>query len=105
MDIESGAVVNAQTGLNLGRGRWKSIVGGGRRQHDQVDIAGRHSSAVERPTRRRQSQIGGHLAFRRDMSLADTGAFENPFIGGVDAGRELGVGDHPRRQISSLPHQ
>ena len=51
--------------------------------------------------RRLDGEIGRHLAVRRDMALADAGALHDPFVGGVDAGRELLVGEDALRQIAA----
>ena len=60
---------------------------------------------LERRARRRQRQVGGGLAVGGDMALADAGARDDPLVGGVDAPRQLVVGDDLFRQIGAAARQ
>jgi hypothetical protein len=53
-----------------------------------------------RPSRRR-GEIGGRLAGCRDMALADAGALGDPFVRGLEAAGQLGIGHHRLRPISA----
>ena len=48
-----------------------------------------------------ERQVGGGLALGRDVALADAGALHDPFVGGVDHPRQLGIGEDAARQIAA----
>ena len=54
--------------------------------------AARSPALVQRLARRRRREVGGDLALRRDVALADAGALDDPLVGGVDHRGEVGVG-------------
>ena len=47
-------------------------------------VDGSQPGCFERPRRGLGGEVGGHLAFGRDMALPDAGALDDPFVGGVD---------------------
>ena len=101
LQIERGAMVDAEAGLHRDRGRRESLVGRGRRQHDQIDRLRVDLGMRERGLRRMQAQVRGQFAGRGDAALVDAGALHDPFVGRVDGLRQLGVGEDAARQIAA----
>src|SRR6185437_11303729 len=75
------------------------VVGGGGRQHDQVEVAATHPGAFERPPRRGHREVGGQFAVGGNPALADAGALANPLVGGVEPAGQLIVGDNPLGKV------
>ena len=46
-----------------------------------------------------QREIGRRLAGSRDVALADAGALDDPFVAGVDALGQFGIGEDGLGQI------
>ena len=55
----------------------------------------------ERRARRRNAEVGGHLAVRRDVARADAGALHDPFVGGVDHPRQIVIAEAALRQVAA----
>jgi hypothetical protein len=53
----------------------------------------------ERGLRRVNRQMRGELTLSGDMTLLDTGALHDPFIGRVNLGRQFGIGQDPLWKI------
>ena len=81
---------HAEPRLHLGGGGGKGVVGRRGRQHDEIDVApASRPAAASARSRGAQRQIGGELARRRDMALADAGALHDPLVGGVERARPV----------------
>ena len=101
LHVEGGAPAHAEARLDLGRRRREGMVGRRGGEHDQVDGVGADSGMGEGGLGRGGGEIGGRLAVGRDMALADAGALGDPFVGGLEAAGQLGIGHHLLRQISA----
>ena len=102
LQIEGGAVGDAETGLHRHRGRREGVVGRRGRQHDQIDRSAASTPASASAARAAciaRSEVISPS--RGDMALADAGALHNPFVGGIDHARQFGVGDDARGQIAA----
>ena len=60
--------------------------------------SGAQSGVGERRARRRRAERRGGLALAGDIALRDAGALHDPFVGGVDALFQLGIGHATLRQ-------
>src|SRR5207248_3834722 len=96
--VESDAVVDPERRLDLGCGRWKSLVGRRGRKHDDVDVAGVDAGMIERAARGLGSEAARRLPVRRDVAVADTGALDDPLIGRVDGLGQFLIGNAARWQ-------
>ena len=67
----------------------------------EVDVGRRDARRGERVARRVQREVGRLLAVGGDVALADAGARADPFVAGVDALREIVVGQDLRRQVAA----
>jgi len=101
LDIECGALRHAQPGLDSRCRGGEGPVGRRGGEHDQVKFAGVPSGGSERAPRCFEREVRGLFIRRRDPALADAGAFADPGVGGVHAGRELVIGDYALRQIGA----
>ena len=99
LDVEGGAAGHAELVLDPRRGRGEGLVGGRRRQHDQVEIGRLHPRPAERGAGGGGRQVGGELPFGRDAAFEDAGALDDPFVRRVDHPREVFVGQHLLGQI------
>ena len=80
LDVEGRSAGHAQPGLDAcGRGR-KGFVGRRGREHDQVEVGGRHAGMGKRAFRRLQGEMRGELSLGGDVALADAGALPDPFV-------------------------
>lgn len=93
--------VRAELSLNLGRRCGEGIVRRRGGDDDQIDVGGRDAGSLERPERRLPREIRGELALRRDVTLPDAGALDDPRIGSVDRLGQLLVRNDPLGQIAS----
>ena len=97
-DIERDAIVDAECCLNQRRARRESLVGGCRRQHDQVDVGRHHPRCRECAAGGVGRERRGRLACARDMAKADAAPLDNPFIRSVDRLGKFGVRHPAHRQ-------
>ena len=86
LQIEGGAVMHAEPGLDLRRGGGEGVVRCRCGTDDEVDIIDTKPRIGERGLRGLDPEHRGGLVFRRDMALADAGALGDPGIGGFDDG-------------------
>ena len=95
LHVERGASLGSEAGLQPARGGRVDPVRRGGPDHDEVEIGrldpGRLEGAPGRPFR----EIAGRLPRGGDAPFADAGAFPDPLVRGVDALRELVVGENP----------
>ncbi len=103
LDVEGRSARRAELGLEDARRRGKDHVRGGRRDDDEIDVGRRNPRGAEGGPRRMLGEVAGHLRGRRDPALADAGARADPRVAGVDALREIVVGEDVRRQITAGP--
>ena len=101
LQIEGGAVGDAERGLHRDRARRKGVVGRRGGQHDQVDRLRVEMGVRERRARRVRSHVRGEFAGRGDAALVDAGALHDPLVGGVDLARQIGIGQDLARQIAA----
>src|SRR5262245_26424900 len=101
LQIEGRTSGNAETCLYGYCGRREGIVRRGRREHDQVYRLGIDAGSGKRRAGGRKGHVRRGFPVRRDAPLANTGALNNPFVGGVHHPRQLGIGEHPARQITA----
>jgi hypothetical protein len=104
LNVEGCTAFHAQARLQS-RGRCrKGFVGRGRGHDDQVEIVGVDLGVMQRVACGLQREVGCHLALGDDVALLDSGAFANPFVAGVDALGEFGVGEDGARQKRPAAH-
>src|SRR5206468_3351507 len=101
VEIHGPGVPAAQPGLDDVRGGGKGHVAGGRADHDQVDLAGLDSRALEGLLRRPDGEVGGRLGLVDDVPLADAGALDDPLVRGLHHPLELLVGEDALRGIGT----
>ena len=54
---------------------------------------------MQRRARSLNRQVRGELALGGDVALPDPGALDDPFVRGVDPGRQFGIGQDLLRQV------
>ena len=99
LEIEAGRARRPQLGRHEHGGRGERIVGRAGAHDDEVKLARIQAGDRQRVARRVDRQGRGRLIVGRDPALADAGARRNPFVGGVDDGRQLVIGHDPRRRV------
>ena len=101
LQVEGGAMGDAELGLHRhGAGR-KGVVRRRGRQHDEIDRLRIDLGMGERGARCVHRHVRGQFAGRGDAALVDAGALHDPVVGGVDLARQIGVGEDLRRQIAA----
>ena len=93
LQIEGGAVGDAELRLHRHGARRKGVVGRRGGEHDEVDRLRIDLGMGERGARRVRRHIRGQFAGRGDVALVDAGALHDPFVGGIDLARQIGVGE------------
>ena len=101
LQIEGGAMMDAELVLDRDRGRRKGVVRRRGRQHDQVDRLGIEPGVFQRRARRVDRQMRRELAVGGDVALPDAGALHDPLVRRFDTGREFRIGQHLLRQIGA----
>src|SRR3546814_6246973 len=85
----------ALSALSGGR---EGVVGGRGRDDDEADVGGIEPRGRQRLLRRRGAERAGRLVRLGDMTETDAGAFDDPFVTGIDALRKLVVRHARARQ-------
>ena len=62
---------------------WHDDVPGDGHAHDEVDVVGRESGAIQGAPRCLHAKIGGGFV-NRDAAVVDAGALDDPFVARVD---------------------
>ncbi len=93
LDVEGGADRGADLLLHQGGGSRKGHVGCGGGDDDHVNIGGGLAGRFQRDLGGPGGHVRGRHALVDAIPLADAGALDDPFIGGVDHPREGFVGD------------
>ena len=101
LQVEGGAMRDAEPGLDRDRAGRKRVVRGGGGEHDEIDRLRLDPGGGKRGLRRLEPHVGGDLAGRRDVALADAGALDDPLVAGVDLAGELLVGEDALRQVAA----
>jgi hypothetical protein len=101
VQVERGALRDAEPGLHRHGTRRKRVVGRRGRQHDQVDRVRLDMRGRERGARRLDGEIGGELPGGGDPALADAGALGDPLVRGVDRLGKLRIGEDALRQVTA----
>src|SRR6516165_9876420 len=101
LQIEGGTAGNAETGLDGDRGRRKGIVGGGGREHDQIDRLRIEPGGGKRRARGGKRHVRSGFSLCRDAPLANAGALHDPLVGRVHHPRQLGIAEDSARQITA----
>ena len=101
LQIEGGAMMDAEPVLHGDRGRRKGVVRRRGRQHDQVDRLRIEPGVFQRRARSVDRQMRSELAFGGDMALPDAGALHDPLVRSIDTGRQFRIGQHLLRQIGA----
>src|SRR5205807_9269543 len=68
-------------------------VGGGGRDDEEVDVVGHQVGVLDGRGRGGDGQAPAGLRRRRHPTLADAGAGDDPLVGRIEAGFEVGVGE------------
>ena len=68
------------------------MIGCRRGKDDQADLARIDTGRIERIARGHGREAGSRLAIVGDVTLADPGAFDDPFVTGVDLRGQIGIG-------------
>ena len=97
--VESPGLVGADLRLHQARGAREQHVRRHRADDDHVDVVGRQAGALDRFARRHRRQIARRHAGIDDVALADAGALQDPFVGGLDHLLEVGIGEQLRRHV------
>src|SRR6516164_2362215 len=101
LQVERGAVSDAKPGLNRNGACRERIIGRGGGEYDQIDRLGIDASMRKRHLRRAYRHMRGIFARRRNSAFVDTGALNDPVIGGVDLAGEFLVGEDLIGQIAA----
>ncbi len=92
LDIESGALRDAEHLLDFHRRRREGAIGRRGRANDEIDVDRIDPCTNQCLLRRGRAEIGRQLGFVSDMPTDYAGAFLDPGVGGVDYFREIMVG-------------
>ncbi len=99
--IESPDSFGAQFVLHqASRGRKKHVRRDGR-DDDHFDIGGDQAALLQGFLGGFGGEIAGSNAFIDEVAFADPGAFHDPLVVGFDHFFQIGIGQKPRRDISS----
>ena len=99
LQVEASGAGRAQlVGHQHRRGRQRIVRRAGPDDH-QVDLRGVDAGHRQRVPGGVDGEGGGRLVIGGDATLADAGAGLDPFVRGVDHGRQLGVGHDAQRRI------
>ena len=100
LNVERGAVIHTQTGLDDGRCRRENEIRRGGRHHDQVDVCDGQASIVERAPCRLDPKVRGRLPFSGDVPLRNPGSLPDPGIAGIDLCSQFVIGQDPVGKIA-----
>ena len=100
-DVHRGRSRVADGLLDQGRRRRHPVVGGERREQDEVDLVGLDAGRPDRAHRGDGGHRGRRLVGRGDPALADPRPRHDPFVGGVDHPLEVVVGQDLRRGVAA----
>src|SRR4029453_16274702 len=92
---------DAEAALNAHGGSGKGPVRRGGRAHHEIDIDRIDAGAHEGLARSGNAEVGGQLAVLGDVALLDAGALLDPRIAGVDAARQIVIGDDALWQMGA----
>ena len=92
---------DAERGLHRDRAGREGVIRRRGGEHDQVDRLRIEMGMRERRARRMRRHVRGEFAGRGDAPLVDAGALHDPFVGGVDLARQIGVGEDLVRQVAA----
>ena len=101
LHVEGRALGDAEAVLDLHRRRRKGAVGRRRRADDEIDVDGIDAGAHQRLLGGGDAEVGRELVVAGDVALTDAGALDDPFVGGVDDLREVGVGHDALGQMGA----
>jgi hypothetical protein len=97
--------MHAQPLLDLDGGGGKGVIGRRGRQHDQVDVVGRHAGGSKRVAGGSLAKRGRGLVIGGDMTLANAGTLDDPLVRRLDDTLEIRVAhDTPRQCGSNTAH-
>ena len=74
------------------------MVGGGGGEDDQADLARIDPRSLQRAARRFGGEAAGGLVRFGEITLANTGPLDDPFVRSVDTLCQIGIGDEPTRE-------
>ena len=103
LHVECRALPGPQFSLDMAGRAGEDTIGGGRRQHDHVDVVRRQPRRFQRLARRLRAHRGRGLFVARDVALQDPGAFPDPLIRSVDRLFQFLVRHHPLGETGSGP--
>jgi hypothetical protein len=104
LHVEGKAMAHAETVLDADGRRRKRIVGRRGRADDHVDVIRRQAGIVECRTRGLAAPSEDVVSSSPAMiTLANTGALDDPLIGGVDDMFHVGIGHNALRKCGSEP--
>ena len=99
LEIECGGAVRANLLLDETGRRGERHIGRDGGDDDEIDLLRLHASHRHRAARGCRTEVGSKLIVSRDAPLLDAGTAHDPFVGGLDNLREVGVGDDALRYI------
>ncbi len=100
LHVERGSAIRAELRLQNASGRREDHVRCSGRDDDEVDVGRRNARCGQGVPRRGEREVARLLIRRGNVSLTYPCARLNPLVAGLDATRELGVGQDLRRQVS-----
>ena len=101
LDRKGRDIAQSETILQQRAAVREDLVGRAGAEDDQIDLVGFDPCGLHRAPRRRDREIDGGFTLRRDPSLADAGAFADPFVRGLDHAFEIGVGQDFLGQVAA----
>src|SRR5262249_18736383 len=100
LEVERRPVGDAKAGLDRDRGSRESVVGGRSGEHDEVDRLWIDITGRKRRARGGERKVRCELAWRRNPTLANSGALGDPLVGSVNLARQLVVGQNAAGQVT-----
>ena len=104
LNIERRAAFRAELRLQHARGAREHHVRRSGRDHDETDVLRADAGRLDCLAAGRKREIARVFGVRSDMALANSGARENPLVGGIHHALEVLVGEDFARQVAAGAH-
>ena len=100
-DVEAPGALDAQLVLHQASGGGIHHVGGDRADDDQIHLLQIEGMRLQQILDRFDGQIAGGNSLVDQVTLADSGAFQDPLVGGVHHFFQVLIGEDARRDVGT----